>query len=320
MQQYFPGLEDPAEMKRRRKAARNAIRKANATKIVRVLNLGAGVQSTALLLMDAQVHRLSNRDVVEDWLGQPYPFEPYDVAIFADTQDEPRAVYEHLARLMAMDTAPILTGTAGRLGNDLISGVDGRFASIPAFTAKVEGKNIGLIERQCTGSYKVAVVEQIIRREVFGLLPRRSIPRKFAVVQSFGLSSDEQSRIAKTKRRVDQLGWAIPHFPLDVLRLERPDCRAYLATLGVDVARSACVFCPFKTNIEWRDLRDNDPEGWARAVAVDEGMRSADARCSRGLDQKLYVHRSCVPLSRAPIDGPSLPSGFLHECEGMCGV
>ena len=50
-----------------------------------VLSLGAGVQSTTMALM-AAVGEL-----------QPMP----DCAIFADTQDEPAAVYRHLAWLMS---------------------------------------------------------------------------------------------------------------------------------------------------------------------------------------------------------------------------
>ncbi|WSA82652.1 hypothetical protein OG930_06905 [Streptomyces sp. NBC_01799] len=47
---------------------------------LKVLSLGAGVQSTCLLLMAAEGH-----------------LPGLDVAIFADTGWEPRAVYDHLA-------------------------------------------------------------------------------------------------------------------------------------------------------------------------------------------------------------------------------
>jgi 3'-phosphoadenosine 5'-phosphosulfate sulfotransferase (PAPS reductase)/FAD synthetase len=49
---------------------------------LRVLSLGAGVQSTTLLLLAAQRH-----------------LPPLDAAIFADTGWEPHAVYEHLDRI-----------------------------------------------------------------------------------------------------------------------------------------------------------------------------------------------------------------------------
>jgi len=52
---------------------------------IRVLNLGAGVQSTMLFLM-----------LVDGEL------EPVDIAFFADTGDEPKAVYEHLEFLKTL--------------------------------------------------------------------------------------------------------------------------------------------------------------------------------------------------------------------------
>lgn len=90
-----------------------------------VLSLGAGVQSTALYLMS-----------IEGLLPK------LDAAIFADTQEEPGEVYSHLAWLRSLGGPPILTGTAGKLGDDLRNGrnsTGGRFASIPAFTTGMCG-------------------------------------------------------------------------------------------------------------------------------------------------------------------------------------
>lgn len=96
-------------------------------RIFNVLSLGAGVQSTALYLKFARGEML----------------EQLDAAIFADTQDEPQAVYEHLAWLKGLGGPPILTGTAGKLSDDLRNGVNStghRFASIPAFTTDGSGE------------------------------------------------------------------------------------------------------------------------------------------------------------------------------------
>jgi hypothetical protein len=59
---------------------------------IHVLNLGAGVQSTTLYLMFALGH-------------MP---KPLDYAVFADTGDEPAAVYRHLEWLMSLNGPPIL--------------------------------------------------------------------------------------------------------------------------------------------------------------------------------------------------------------------
>lgn len=285
--------------------------------MLKILNLGAGVQSTALYLMS---------------LRGDYPeFVPYyDYAIFADTQEEPSQVYSHLAWLESLGGPPILRATAGKLGDDLIGGTNStgqRFASIPAYTSATEGEPGGMTRRQCTKEYKTAVVDRVIRREVLGMRPRQKLPRGVLVEQHFGLSFDEGGRIFKVKGRYQSIGWATAHFPLWDLEMTRRGCENYLGRVAParPVARSACVFCPFKTDAEWRRLRDTDRDGWARAVQVDEGMRASGSACRRGLDQRLYLHRSCVPLAVAPIDTPESRGeqpvfAFARECEGMCGV
>ena len=70
---------------------------------VHVLNLGAGVQSTALYLM-----------------AMEKSVPAIGCAIFADTGEEPQAVYRHLAWLQSLQGPPILVRDAGsRLGDDL---------------------------------------------------------------------------------------------------------------------------------------------------------------------------------------------------------
>ncbi len=91
---------------------------------LRVLSLGAGVQSTTLALMAAH--------------GEVGPMP--DCAIFSDTGWEPKAVYEHLAWLMSPNVLPfpIHIVSGGNIRDDLIAGAQGaRWASIPAFTRNV---------------------------------------------------------------------------------------------------------------------------------------------------------------------------------------
>lgn len=311
---------DASRRRARIAAERRDARRAGATRVFDVLNLGCGVQSTSVYLMDALVHHQGRRREVESWLGEPYRLPRLQAAVFADTQDEPAAVYRHLEWLRTVRGAIILEGTAGRLGDDLVNGVNStgqRFASIPAFTSPAEGVAGGITRRQCTAEYKIEVCERIIRRHVLGLPPGVAPPRDVLVRQWFGLSYDEPARIVKVDRSIRTKGWAEPTFPLYDLVLERSDCVAFLASIGVEAPRSACVFCPYRRNREWRHLRDTDPDGWSRAVAVDEGMRRADALCARSLDHRLYVHRSCLPLAVAPIDDDDAPLPF-EECEGVC--
>src|SRR5688572_9056762 len=84
----------------------------------RVLSLGAGVQSTAILLMSIDGH-----------------LPPIEHAIFADTGWEPGAVYEHLGLLsieMAEADIALHRVTVGNIRADALD-PDHRFASMPLF-------------------------------------------------------------------------------------------------------------------------------------------------------------------------------------------
>ncbi len=279
-------------------------------KTYHILNLGAGVQSTALYLM------FLNGEIDEK----------LDYAVFADTQEEPESVYQHLDWLRSLGGPPILTDTAGKLGDDLIHGKNstgGRFASIPAFTSATPGKIGGMLRRQCTAEYKIDVCERIIRRQVVGLEPRQRMPKDVKVVQYFGLSYDEPRRVPKVKNRFIGHPWAEGRFPLFDLEMTRSCCVAYLNEQNIphEVPQSACFFCPFKSNFEWRLLRDNDPAGWARAIEVDEALRRPGTVANRSLEQSIYLHRSCLPMVQVDLGVKDMNGGVAGgECEGMCGL
>lgn len=274
----------------------------------RVLNLGAGVQSTALFLMalDGEI-------------------DPFDVVIFADVQEEPDSVYSHLDWLDSLGGPTILRVTAGKLGDALDKGTGelGHYVSIPAYTLAPNG-NKGILMRQCTADYKVAPIERAIRQNVFGVPAGRPIPKDCHVHQVMGLSYDEPKRVIRVKQRflAKPKNWTV-EFPLFDLEMTRSDCVAYLKErVPHDVPRSACVFCPFKNDAEWRHLKENDPKGWARAVEIDRVCRTGTR-----LESQRFLHKSCVPLAEADLreaDEKSgqkhlLFSGFQDECEGYCG-
>ena len=95
---------------------------------LRLLSLGAGVQSTTVALMAAH--------------GElPMP----DAAIFADTQAEPEGVYEHLRWLMSPNVLPfrVHVVTRGNLERALLDGRNATgqgFVTIPFFTLGPDGE------------------------------------------------------------------------------------------------------------------------------------------------------------------------------------
>src|SRR5262245_28894618 len=118
------------------------------TKELRVLSLGAGVQSSTLLLLSIQ--------------GE---LPRLDAAIFADTGWEPDPVYAHLAWLETqaqMAGIPLLRVSVGNIRADALrSTVRGRvsdrtrWASLPYFVDPKEGPAHGMLRRQCTREYKL---------------------------------------------------------------------------------------------------------------------------------------------------------------------
>ena len=283
---------------------------------LRILNLGAGVQSTVVYLLYTT--------------GEITP--TIDYAIFADTGEEPAKVYDHLRWLQALGGPPILIRSVGRLGDHLMLGrnsTGGRFVTIPAYTASSEGRPAGIVRRQCTREYKIDVIERCIRMELLGLRARQRVPRGTTVVQSYGITCDEAGRANRIRERLRTKRWIVPAFPLLDMRMTRGDCLAWLSRFGVPhvVEKSSCVFCPYRSNAEWRRLRDTDPAGWQRACDIDRALREPGNVLHRREGQQLYVHRSCVPLSEADLgEGNGDPRQYhlalnwISECAGMCGV
>lgn len=272
-----------------------------------VLNLGAGVQSTTVFLL---------------FRSGIIPCPDGLVAVFADTQEEPQAVYDHLAWLRSLEWPRISMVTVGRLGDDLMRGRNStgqRFAAIPAFTRA--GGRIGRTRRQCSKEYKTEPIERHIRRDIVGLAPKHALPKDTAVHQYFGISRDESRRAVRVKEHVEcRRGW-YAHFPLLELGWTRGDCLRWLKDqVPHEVPRSACVFCPLKSDAEFLRLKNTDPAGWARAVEVDRALRTTGAVANRDMRQTMFIHRSATPLETADLNEGQGTLGFTTECVGLCGV
>jgi len=293
---------------------------------VKILSLGAGVQSTALALM-------SHKQTV------PEHVPLFDAAIFADTGEEPDDVYAHLEWLTkeVSPSFPVLVRSKGRLGDDLLHAYreksDGaRFASIPAFTASPNGEREGMLRRQCTSEYKTSVVDRTIKREMLGLKPRQRIPKGTQVEIYVGLSFDEPKRIfggpgkSGAKARIESSGWMTAHFPLYDMFLTRQAIQGWLSRYGIphETPRSACTFCPFHSDAEWLRLKESDPKSWARIVEIDTALRS-EAFTKGKVKNQMYLHRSLVPIAQVVLNPQDeSKQGNINfselDCEGMCGL
>lgn len=251
---------------------------------LRVLSLGAGVQSTTLLLL-----------AVEGALPG------LDCAVFADTGWEPRRVYEHLDRVTAVAAEAGVTVhrvSQGNLRDDSIDPAH-RYASIPYFVRNADG-TAGMGRRQCTSEYKLAPIGRKVRELLGAQAPDyRRVPKGRVAEQWIGFSTDEVGRVNDRSP-----GYVRHRYPLLELGMTRRDCQRFLAERGWTVAKSACIGCPFHGNWQWRDLRDNHPEEWADAVEFDRQIRKGGAR-GLPLDGEAFLHVQRVPLPETDLRTPA---------------
>jgi len=257
-----------------------------------VISLGAGVQSSALLLMAAEGEL--------EQLGDPR------LAIFADTGWEPAAVYEWLGflRLAAWKTGiEIATVTAGSLRDAAIAAAngEGRWDSMPLHLRNPDGSKGFLPNHQCSKKYKIAPG----RRE----MKRRGIT---SAEVWLGISTDEALR-----QKPADVQWAANRYPLIELELSRRDCLRWLSEHGYpEPPKSACVGCPLTGDARWFDMRENRPEEWADACEADRALRHMPS-----IHGECFLHASLVPLEEAILDPSDYGQLNLQgECEGVCFV
>jgi hypothetical protein len=263
---------------------------------MKILSLGAGVQSTTLALMAAK----------GEFDDMP------DAAIFADTGDEPEAVYLHLKWLQEQSLPfPIHVISRGTISSDLLNG--DKAARPPLFTRKND--RIGMLPRQCTTNYKVKAINRKIR-ELCNVGSRGRPPKDLAEVW-IGISMDEIFRM-----RPSRVGYIRNRHPLIEKQMTRRNCLLWLEVNGYPKPpKSSCWHCPYQTNTQWRDKRNNYPAEWQKAVEFDRSLRS-DTMIKLN-KVPCYVHPSAIPLEEVDLstaEDRGQLNLFNNECEGMCGV
>lgn len=250
-----------------------------------------------------------------------------DIAIFADV-DEPTPVREHLERLRFRNTPnkiPIVFAKKRDLYSDIMSAaMNGDRVSNPPFFTDTGGKK-GMLLRGCTRDYKIRVIKAKARQIYEG---RFGKIEDGCIEQWIGISADEKERWTKSDvnyitHRHPFLGKLETPRAENALWITRGDCKEWLERNGYPIPpKSACTFCPFHSNAEWRWLKENDQAGWDRAIRVDRAIRNG----LPGVDaDRLFVHPSLTPLEDADLRDEAESVGqrdmFARaECSGMCGV
>ena len=307
-----------------------------------VLSLGAGVQSTALLLLAAE--------------GR---IPRFDFAIFADTGWEPRSVYEHLDRLESEVAKPagihIERVKHGNIRTDSES--PDYTLTIPLYVQNADGSR-GMMSRQCTQNYKLIPIYRFIRTYLGAHTSRTECVKcegsgrrvspgvrsmggisigecsacrgmgtsirvgpvpdtRSRIRMAIGFSTDEITRVSPSRR-----AYVVHDYPLLDLGWSRHDALNYLQDAGFpDTPRSACIGCPYHHQVEWDNMRRNSPQDWAEAVAFDSRIR--DLPGATGMTGKAFLHRSCLPLDDIPqseSSEPEVPGCSPFGCRTAAGV
>jgi hypothetical protein len=273
---------------------------------IHVISLGAGVQSSTMAIM------------ADRGLLTPRPA----FCIFADTQNEPKAVYEWLAYLKTVLTIPIHVVSAGNLAHEntrpRISSVTGRTYYknfIPAFLLTQEngGWRKGLLRRKCTSDFKLEPLKKWVR--ALARVPRGCT--KIWVKQWIGISTDEADRMKPSR-----VPWSENIYPLIDAGMSRQDCLDWMKAAQLPTPpKSACVFCPYHNDAMWLHLKQTEPAAFDEAVQFERRLQELAPQ--QGIKGIPFLHADRKPLDQVVFDAnvkSNHVSHFSNECEGICGV
>lgn len=278
-----------------------------------VISLGGGVQSSAMALMAAK--------------GEITPMPQF--AVFADTQAEPKAVYEWLDWLEKQLPFPVHRVTAGSLAEIemqlRVSGRSGKTykkCKIPVFGKKKDGSK-AIMGRRCTADFKIRPILSFTRK-LCGIKRGQKIA---TVTQWIGISSDEMGRANASRDP-----WCQTRFPLLEKDISRGGCLEWMKAGGYpEPPRSACLFCPFHSDHEWQRIKDGDPDEWRYVQDFERRLQQVAAKCEV-TNSTPFLHPSLKLIGEVEFKPKQAPDGqkqmTMHEmwndikndCSGMCGV
>lgn len=249
---------------------------------MKIISLGAGVQSTTLALL------AHHREI-----------EPPDYAVFSDTGWEPEAVYKHLDWLESYLNFPVVRVSAGNLKKNLLDDTR-EFVAVPFFTS-----NGGMGRRQCTYEYKIRPLQKFCK-------PHAS--KGNPVISEIGISTDEWTRMKPSRVKYIENTW-----PLIDLNMSRNGCKDWLKDKGYIVPpKSSCLGCPFHNDELWRDIKIDSPEEFEETCKVDDAIRDMPKSNHQQFMHRSCKPLRDVDLRTMEEMGQL--NFFDDECEGMCGL
>lgn len=168
------------------------------------------------------------------------------------------------------------------------------------------------VHRVCTVDYKIRTVERWVRSMGYNKM-----------VTGLGISTDEITRastsqwekgeIVKLRKRV---------YPLIDLHISRNDCIEIIRGARLPVPpKSSCWFCPYKTVQDWKNMMQNDPERFNKAIEIEDTLNERGKRIHErtGKQYSFTICRNKRPLRELAQQIPLFE--FDDNCEsGYCMV
>ena len=206
---------------------------------MRILSFGGGVDSSTVLA----IHLLEdNIDI--------------DHVIFADTGAESQATYDNVEFFKGLCADAGLPFTVVRKEGENITEWVTRLGIVPVMPG---GSHV------CSKKYKGDVIQKYIDQ---------TYPNE-QITYLIGIEADEGHRTARfTKPKGDTNEY---EYPLVDRNLNRQACLDILDYYGIKVAKSSCVFCPFMSVQEIKDIRQ-DKQAWDTIKLVEQRFSEESSR------------------------------------------
>jgi hypothetical protein len=264
------------------------------TSQVRAISYGGGVQSTAMLVLATQ-GRID-----------------YKVALFSNVGDDS----EHPATLRYVrevavpfcaehDIELVILDRTGR-GKPTTLWENLHQEGSKSINIPVRMSGSGAPgRRNCTGQFKI--------RRIASEVKRRGATVENPAVVALGISLDEFKRM----RTDSGIAWEKLDYPLIDLRLDRADCVKVITDAGLpEPPKSSCFFCPFHTRAHWLQMKREEPELFAKSVALERVLN--ERRASLGRDP-VWLTSALRPLDEVVGDHDQLDL-FPATCDigGYC--
>jgi hypothetical protein len=257
--------------------------------VIHAFSFGGGVQSTAALVLAAE-GKLPATDESFRW----------DVFLFANVGENA----EHPATLKYVEEYAMPFAEANGIELRELRKVrrdgsprdlwDDMHSDRSSIGIPVRMSNGAPGNRRCTVDYKIKVIGKELRR-----LGACKDEGQQAIL-GIGISMDEMQRAKHWGVVNPQEPYQIKEYPLLRLGLRRRDCLQIIRDSGLpQPPRSACFFCPFHSLDEWRRLKREDPDLFARSVALEKKLNETRARLGK---DSVWLTRYSRPLDEVVDD------------------